>query len=98
MTSSPSTPDSVFYYSCILFIALLQDFLYLGPPLLPYSSVSRKINYLVGGQQPLVVDHEELVVVVQLLSSVRLLRTPWTAAPHAFLSFAILLNSCPLSC
>ena len=73
--TSPSTPDSV-YYSYILFIALLQDFLHLGPPLLPYSSVSRKINYLVGGQQPLVVDHEELVVVVQLLSSVQLFATP----------------------
>ena len=94
--TSPSTPDSV-HYSYILFIALLQDFLHLGPPLLPYSSVSRKINYLVGGQQPLVVDHEELVVVVQLLSSVQLFAT--LGLQHACLSLfsRACSNSCPLS-
>ena len=98
--TSPSSPDSAFHYSYILFTALLQDFLHLGPPLLPYSSVSRKVNYLAGGQQPLVVDQEELLVVAQLFSTVQLFAT--LGLQHVRLPCLSLFpracsNSCPLS-
>ena len=66
---------------------------------LPYSSVSRKVNYLVGGQQPLVVDHEELVV-VHLLSSVQLFATldlQHPRLPYLSLFPRACSNSCLLS-
>ena len=65
-----------------------QNFL-ISPHLSPSPNESQKIVY-----------HQALIAVVQLLSLVRLLATPWTAACQASLSITIsraCSNSCPLS-